>query len=494
MSGGEDRGDPGSAGAPRAPRSLLRSIGLLGLAQAAAMLLNLAALVVIARQVGDTWFGVLQWGAAFSAYALVVSEWGLGTLGVRELARVHDAGAARVYVGSHVGLMLVLGLVALAVGALVLPFFPMYRIDPVILLLFLATVLPSSVTLDWVGVGRERFGDVATAKVLRSLLYAAVVLVLLGAADGLAGWGAARWVPVFFLGSWFVTVAYLAARARSWLGAWPWPRFGPWHEWRRRLGEAGPLGAGLLVMRLLLNLDLLILGVLAAPAVVGNYAAAAKVVFVLVIAVEVMWKALLPQLARAWQESRERCRRRFSAYLGVIVLGGVPLAVAGVASGREVMALLYGDRFPQAGEVCRVLSVAYVALAMGQFLGNGLIATDRQRRFFGPLSLAAAVALASLFALVPDHGATGAAHGMLAAHLVLVAATAWAARDLLHRTLGRPLAAAAAGALAFLGCHALAASWPIVPRLACGVVVYGLVAGAVSRRWWREVGQAAGPV
>jgi O-antigen/teichoic acid export membrane protein len=483
---GHDRSGDRPLPAVGEQRAVLRNMGVLGLAQVATMLLNLAALVHIARTVGETWFGILQWGVAFSAYALIVAEWGLGLVAVREVARETRPQAVRTYAGTHLGLMLCLGLLVLASGGLLLPVFPMFRADPLIMLVYLATIVPFAVSLDWLGIGLERLGTVSVVKTLRTVLYAAAVLGLLGTVDGLAGWPAARWVPVFFWLAWLAAAVLMAARARAWLGGWVWPRLGPWSEWRRRLAITAPLGAGALTMRVLLNIDVILLGTLAAPAVVGNYAAAAKVVFVLVIAVEVIWKALLPRLSRAWRESADRCRRRFSLYLGVVLVLGLPVATGGALLGGEVMTLLYGERFPEAGAVCRILSVSYVALAIGQFLCNGLIASDRQRRYFPPLLVAAGVAVASVLVLVPRLGGVGAAWGMLTAHLSLAVISGWVGRDLLRPTLVRPVLAATAGCLVLALAVTLAGGWPLLPRLGLGTAVYALVAGALVRGWLRH--------
>ena len=82
---------------------------MLTAAQVATMLLNLAALVYSRNVLGAYWFGALQFGVAFSAYALVIAEWGLATLGVREVSRLETVAAVRRYVSEHLGLMAALG-------------------------------------------------------------------------------------------------------------------------------------------------------------------------------------------------------------------------------------------------------------------------------------------------------------------------------------------------------------------------------------------------
>jgi O-antigen/teichoic acid export membrane protein len=474
-------------GASSSQRTVLANIGVMGVAQAATMLLNVVALVHIARTVGDTWFGVLQWGVAFSSYALIVAEWGTATLGVREVSRLDSAGAVRRYADTHLGLMMTLGLATVVLGLAVVPLFPMFDVGPLILIVYLLTIVPSAMSLDWVGIGLERLGTVSAVKTLRSLLYAVAVLVLLVRLDGVAGISGAQWVPLMFLLAWLGAAATMAVRARSWLGGWVRPRFPSWSEWRGRLAATGPIGASALTMRVLLNVDVIMLGVLSSPAMVGQYAAAAKVVFVLVVAVEVVWKALLPRLSRAWSQSPDDCRRRFSLYLGLILLLLVPLAVGGVMLGGDLMALLYGDRYAAAPMVGRILAVSYVLLAVGQFFGNGLIATDRQQRYFPPLVAAAGLALAAAAVLASRGGAVAVAWGMLASHGVLMLATGWTARDLLARSIRRPLAVTAVAALALaIVVGSLPTTVAFAWRIAAGGGCYAVIAAVGCGTWLRR--------
>lgn len=466
--------------------SVVRNLGVLTAAQVVTMLLNLAALVYARNLLGAYWFGALQFGVAFSAYALVIAEWGLATLGVREVSRLETAGAVRRYAGEHLALMACLGIVTVVVGAAILPLFSITRADPLIFLLYLATTIPMFLSFDWVGIGLERLPWVSVAKTLRSLVYAAAVLLLLRRWDGLGGWPAARWVPAFFLAGFLVAAALMGWRVRVWLGGWVWPRWPGRAEAARRLGATAAIGAGALTMRVLLNVDILLLGFLATPEVVGDYAAAAKVVVVLLVAVEVVWNALLPRLSRAWAQDQALFRRRYNRYLGLVVLGFVPIAVAGLTLGAAFMDLLYGGRAPAAGAICRVLSLSYAALAVGQFFGNGLIASDRQRASLPPVVAGAVVAVVGVWALARLQGAFGASLGMLASHLTLLALSGWAARDLLLPALRRPLLAAGAGGLVMAVSAVATRELPLLPRALAAASSYTVVALPLVASWWRH--------
>ena len=198
----------------------------------------------------------------------------------------------------------------------------------------------------------------------------------------------------------------------------------------RRLGATAAIGAGAVTMRVLLNVDIILLGVFATPEVVGDYAAAAKVVAVLLVAVEVIWNALLPRLSRAWAQDRAAFRRRYNGYLGLVILGCRAAGGRRLLLGGGLMDLLYGGRAPGAGAICRVLSLSYAVLAVGQFFLHGLIASDRQRASVPPVAVGAVVAVVGVGLLARGRGGFGASLGMLASHVALLALSGRAARDL----------------------------------------------------------------
>ncbi|MBE0567856.1 MAG: oligosaccharide flippase family protein [Krumholzibacteria bacterium] len=445
----------------RGRAGIVRNLGVLSGSQAAAQLLNLAALVFLARVLGDRWFGVVQVGVAVSAYALITAEWGLLTLGVRELARLEQPARARAYARVHQGLLAVLAVVVLGLGLLILPRLPFYREDPLLFLLYLALVVPQVFAHEWIGIGMERMGWVGVSRIAGSAIYAGAVLLLLRPLDGAWGWPAWRWVPVFYLVSFAAGQAALALPVRRWLGGFVLPTVGPRAEWGRRLRDAAPIGASILTMRVLINGDLVLLGILATPAVAGQYAAPAKIGYLLVVAMEVLWKALLPRLSRLAAEPGGVFAARFRLYFGTVAVAVAPVAVGGVLLGPGLVRLVFGDQYTAGGPVLQVLAVSYSLLALGWFLGNSLLAADRQREIFLPLLVGAALVVGLGLVLIPRHGAVGAAVAVLAAHGALFGLTAVRCR----RWFNRDLAGAGLPFLARAGlcavAYAAAAGWPL---------------------------------
>lgn len=427
----------------RPKQGLLQNLGFLTAGQVASQLLNLAVLVFLADALGPRDFGIVQVGVTLMAYALITAEWGLMSLGVRDTARLEAPAAIRRYAGESTTLLLVQAAVVLLLGWLVLPHLPFGRQDAWVYRLYLLAVLPQVFHYAWVATGLERMVWVGGARVLLSLLYAGLVLAILPGAVEVGGEAARRWVPVCYLAAFTLSNLVLVVPLRRWLGGTPWPRWPGRERLRRRWRDAAPIGAGLLVLRVILNVDLLLLGLLAAPEAAGRYAAASRIAFLLVVAIEVLWGALLPRLSRLAVQSKAAFRAELNRVLGLVLAGVLPIALGGALLGPRLVARLLDPRYELTGEVLRILALSYALLAVATYLGRALIAEDRQDEHFAPLTVAALAAAAAAAWAIPRYGALGAAWAMLGAHALLAGWLLALQRRNLQRELARSVASLA---------------------------------------------------
>jgi len=449
-------------------------------------LLNLWALVFLAGFLGSHWFGVVQLGVTFMAYALIIGEWGLTVLGIREVSRLDDRSRILAYARGHVGLFAVQAVAVTAVLWLTIPHLRFAVGDPWVFRIYLGAVILQVGTFAWILVGLERMTMVGVGRILLSALYAVFVLVLLKPLAGGDPARAARWVPAMYLGAVLGGNVLLAVSVRRALGGDPWPVLPALREAARRWRETAPLGANVVAGRLLLNLDLLVLGMLATPSAAGNYAAAARITFVLVVALEILWSALLPRLSRLAQEDPAGFRRAFNFYLGLVLAALLPAAVGGALLGGPFVDLLYGDQYPEAGGVFRILAVSYSFLAVGTFLGNALVASDRQKEYLAPLLVSAAVAVGAVIMLWRLLGTIGTAWGMFAAHglLLLILVGLW--RRVFNGALGRLLLGLVPALAILVGVAALTGGQHVLVRIAAAGTAYTAAAAVPALGFLRR--------
>ncbi len=467
----------------RGNRGIVENLGILTAGQVSAQLLNVWALVFLADRLGAHWFGVVQVGVAFMGYALVVAEGGMFAFGIREVSRLDDSRTVFDYAGRHAGMLALQAVAVIALGVVVIPLLPFHAADPWILPLYLVAVVPQVLQFEWLATGLERMTLVGATRIVRSLVYAALVLLVLVPMTGVAGVPAPRWVPVFFLAAMAAGNLLVAVASRHWFGPWLLPRLPTATEMRRRWRESLPIGLANLVLRLLLNVDLLVLGILATPTAAGHYAAASRIIFLLVVGIEVLWSALLPRLSRLAATDMAAFRRAFNLYLGGVVAVLLPVAVGGFQLGADVIDLLYRGKFAESVPIFRILAVSYSLLAVAVYLGNSLVAADRQRRYVWPLVLGAIVATLGAVVLVNRFGAVGASWAMLAGHSLLALVLAVVTRKWFRPALGflavQLATAVALMALAVDRCDGSS----LFVRVAVGAAVYGLLA-ALPLRWF----------
>ena len=164
------------------------------------------------------------------------------------------------------------------------------------------------------------------------------------------------------------------------------------------------------------------------PADLGLYSIAMQVADVLILLPQAVAMILLPHLVR---ETEARWERTVRAVLWVAGVMLVVCAVTAVAAG-PVIRLLYGDEFELSTRVLQIMLPSVFSLAVAGVLSQYLAAIGIPRPLLGVWSGGAALVLALSVALIPDHGAAGAAAALSIGNtiiLVAIAATAYFYRD-----------------------------------------------------------------
>jgi O-antigen/teichoic acid export membrane protein len=164
------------------------------------------------------------------------------------------------------------------------------------------------------------------------------------------------------------------------------------------------------------------------PADLGLYSIAAQVADVLTVLPQAVGVILLPHLVRDADARWERTLR------GALWVGGIMLvvcAVTAIAVGPAIR-LLYGNEFAPSTRVLQIMLPSVFSLAVAAVLSQYLAAIGLPRPLLGVWAGAVAVVLGLSLALIPDHGAAGAAAALSIGHtaaLVGVALTAYAYRN-----------------------------------------------------------------
>ena len=365
------------------------------------------AFVYLARILGVTSFGVLEFAGSVLAYLLLIADCGFEMWGTREAANSKDlpALAARV-----VPIRLLLASISFLLLLAVLPLFPHYPSLRAVLVIYGVTVFAQALSLKWVFVGREQMSGVARGLVIGQFVFAALVVAFIHSPAGLV------WAPAFKLAGDVVTAAYFARWFMLTYG-----RLALNMTLRGAQAVVKPaftIGFSLAMGLLNYNFDAVLLGFLKGPTVVGWYNAAYKLLLVGLGGALAYFAGLFPALSRLYVENRHEFGLLVRRTAELWLLFVVPLVVAGSFLAAPVIRLLYGAAYDNSVTPFRILLWSAALVMLRWVYMDSLRATGHQALDVRCALTSACLNVALNVLLIPRYGMIGAASATVTADVV----------------------------------------------------------------------------
>ena len=452
----------------RAGGLAIRGGGLRTLSYFGAMLLSLASVPFMTRHLGEADYGVYVTVSSIIFIIGGATEAGLTNLGMREYA-VRD-GLARIdLMRNLVGLRIVLTVtgVALAV-ALTAATGAGHAVVVGTLIVGVGLLLTLTQQTYTVSLSAQlKLGWVAGLELIKHFTLSATIVVLVVVGASL--------VPFFFAsvlaGLVMLVCTLVVLRDDSGL----LPSFHP-PEWRRLLRAVLPYAIATAVGLVYFRLAIILMHYIADDDETGLYAAAFRIVETVGVIPWLLVSSGFPILVRAARDDEARLRYALQRLFEVsIVLGaGVALVVAvGAPFAIDVVA---GADFEGAVPVLRLQALSLLTSFLVATWLYALLSLDELRALVVSSVLAALVAAALTFALVPPLEAKGAALATFGAEAVLAAALVISLVRR-HRNLRPSLGVVARLAVPLLAAAALALLVPapsVVLAVLAGMVYFAL--------------------
>jgi O-antigen/teichoic acid export membrane protein len=372
--------------------------------------LNVLTGILLARALGPQGRGELT---AVLLWPLLLAA--IGSFGVTESATYYAA-RRTTSAGTLLGTLLALGaaqsVVLVSIGAFVIPTVLSSHTTSTVhsARLFLTVIPLSLVNLYLMGLlnGLQRYGWFQALRLLVIAGTAAGILIC-----RLAGVLTVRTAVVVYLASNFLTLAVaVVGIAKSKTGELAFDR----RVLRELLVYGLKSHSSNVPSMLNERLDQLVISIFLAPARLGLYVIAVTMTSVTnLIGASVSYVAL-PSVARlAPGEERTAAARRFIVF--TLVISAI-FTIPFILFTGPLVTLFFGQAFHGATNVCRVLLVAAVVLSTTRAVGAILKAINRPLDAGIAETLALAVTVAALAALLPTMGIMGAGVASLLAYLV----------------------------------------------------------------------------
>jgi O-antigen/teichoic acid export membrane protein len=395
--------------------------GLVKLAAAALMLINTT---VLSRVLGPEGFGVYSLALIAITFFALPLNFSLSTVVLREIAAAREreqwraakglmyfAAAVVALFTSGVALAMLAAIVftqptgsslliaALAMGLLYLPFHAASEIGSAILR----------------GLGRIVSGQIPDQIVRHGGLLLLIVVASTAFGPGWIGpeqamQATAAAVAVATIVCLLAIRSVLPPTAR---------RHSPSVDWQAWLHSLWPLALLAAVQSVYLHTDTLLLGLLAEPADVGVFRAAAQCSLLVSFALLAVNPAVAAHVARLHARGEQAELQRILTWTArTVLIVALPVFAALTLFGGPILTLLFGAAYAHGAPVLTVLAVGQLANAATGSVGLALNMTGNERDTMLGLAVAAVCSVAFNLALIPPLGIVGAALATAASTIV----------------------------------------------------------------------------
>ena len=434
--------------------------------------------VAVIRSLGSAEYGKYAVSVAFGGLFTVVSDLGLATMAMREIAR--DRRSVPRLFSNVLALRLLLSTGVVALTS-VLAWLVGYDGEIRLGILIAASGLMSYAVLgvaDTVSLGLERFSLSATINFVAQALTLVLAALLVVGGGGFIGLLAGTTIGVMSTG--LFAVRRLQRETR--LGAPIEPR-----AWRGLIASSLPFAAITLALAVSYKADAVILSMFTDTSTIGAYAVAYNLVFTFAAVSHSINLALFPALTRQHTDAPAMSSAAFRRGIQYLLFISLPVAAFVSLNARGIVVLLYGQELASAARPLAALAWVIPLMFLSEFLGYIAIIVGREQIAARANWVASIGNVGLNLALIPMFGIMAAAVVTVITEMLLVAQYFIALRGagiLAHRqdTYGRTLLAVAV----LLASLATLREWsfPVIVVGLAAVTTYmgaAFVVGAVGR-------------
>jgi len=367
----------------------------------------------VARYLGAQGYGILSFALAFTAIFGVLTDIGLQTLMIREIAR--DKALAQKYLGNIAALKILLcivtfGLIALTINLMDYP----WETIKVVYLIGLSVVF-SAFSSMFYGVFRahQRMEFEAVGQVLGS------VLTLAGALYAIShDFSVASFAWIYFIVS-LITLGY-SIFISIWKFAIPRIKF-DLEFWKDALKQAWPFALAAVFGSLYYCIDSIMLSTMKGDAAVGWYNAAYRLISILSFVPTAYFGAVFPITSTFHITSKEFLRFTHEKSFKYLLILGVPIGVGTTILANKIIMLIFGMEYYPSIIVLQILAWWMAVIFVTSVFGNLLQSANRQIMVAWVLAIGAILKVLLNLILIPGRSYTGASIATLATGFIVLA-------------------------------------------------------------------------
>ncbi|MFC1917795.1 flippase [Chloroflexota bacterium] len=357
-------------------------------------------IVMVARYLGAGGFGVISTALGFIMIFRVLTDIGLTTLTIREVAR--DKSLSGKYLSNAAVIKLVLAGVTFGLVALVVNLIGYPQETVIVVYLIAVSVLLDEFSLLFYGIfqAHERMEFVTigqvTAHALR--LIGAVVVINQG-------------FDIIVFGYLYIFASLTVFLFNSFVAFWKYRGFGLGIDpgfWRHLLKNSWPFGLLIVFGTIIYWIDTVMLSVMKGDEVVGWYNASYRVILFLLFVPTAYFYAVFPVMSRFFVSSREALRFTYEKSVKYMSILALPIAIGTTLVAGKTILLIFGDGYTESIIALQVLVWSVLFIFISSIIAQVFSAQNRPKVVAAVTGLCAAANIILNIILIPRYSYVGA--------------------------------------------------------------------------------------
>jgi len=348
------------------------------------------------------------------SYGLIFTSPGLHIIGTRTVSQVSTDD--KTIVTQITSLRIVLSLIAIVSIAFGTWWYVNDMAIRLTVILYSVSLIPFAFQIAWYFQGKQRVGVIGLCQSLSLIIYVVIVLFSVTTpADVLI-------VPIAFLINNTVNSALLFViffkRKKSTTEISP--VLDSVNGWKGLLHQSLPVGAASIAGQFILNFPIILLGAFGASSDIGNFSAASKLIFFLLVVDRAIYVLFYPLVAQTFAADPSRLGNQVHRILGYLLLASLPICVGGYVLSRPLIVFLFGPQYEGSSSFFQILLFYFLFTVLNSIFAYVVIAVGKERRYSTIIVAVSSLVLICLLPLTYYWKGVGGAWGMAGGELLMM--------------------------------------------------------------------------
>jgi len=353
-------------------KQLSKNVFSLASADIIGRLLSFFAVAYLARTVGPSSMGILAVGTAILAYGAILADSGLPILGTRSIATseydvtslVKQIWSARLFL-SLITLLLGSGILLIAINDTTIRYIAM---------IYLLSLLPSALILDWLFQGLKSMTTLAIARIVGMAIYLLFVILFVSNSSRIT------LVPVGWIIGGIGQALFLWTAFRK-LGVKTSDGMENLQGIFRTIRQGIPLGVATLISQVVIQFPFIYMGLFETPEITGIYSVAFRVIVLILVVDRVFYTVFFPTISHSFKEGVDILKQKFDRTLKFVSSGALYLGILSVLASRSIFPWIFGTEFRDSSLIFQLLLAYFILTVINSTFTFTLIGIKKERAY-----------------------------------------------------------------------------------------------------------------